>query len=80
MIVIYFNITVGKAASSAMLAFYMLLDIAAFISIAMAEATIVDLSTVVYVQYKSKTVQCWQTYCLLAMQILYFVLYFSNVI
>lgn len=50
------------------------------ISIVMAEAIIVDLSTVVYIQYKNKTVQCWQTYCLLAMQILYFVLYFSNVI
>lgn len=53
---------------------------AAFISIVMAEAIIVDLSTVVYVQYKNKTLQCWQTYCLVAMQILYFVLYFSNVI
>ena len=50
------------------------------ISIGMAEAIIVDLSTVVYVQYKNKTLHCWQTYCLVAIQILYFVLCFSNVI
>lgn len=60
LIVICFNITVGKVFSCAMLAFYMLLDIAALL----------------YLQYRHDKVRCRQTYYLLAILLVYRGLYF----
>lgn len=59
LIVICFNITVGKVFSCAMLAFYMLLDIAALL----------------YLQYRHDKVRCRQTYYLLAILLVYRGLY-----